>query len=53
MSKMGKYIATIIAFDGVPYGESTQGKPLINAPYVEKIDLPAEDSTKDFKISAP
>jgi hypothetical protein len=46
----GKYIATIVAYDGVPFGESTQGKPLIKAPHVEKIDLPAEDSTRDFKV---
>ncbi|MBI3464144.1 MAG: hypothetical protein HY000_13975 [Planctomycetes bacterium] len=46
----GKYIATILAYDGVPFGESTQGKPLIKAPYVEKIDLPAEDSTRDFQV---
>jgi hypothetical protein len=46
----GKYIATIIAYDGVPFGESIQGKPLLKTPYVEKIDLPGEDSTKDFQI---
>lgn len=46
----GKYIATIIAYDGVPFGESTQGKPLLKTPYVEKVDLPGEDSTKDFQI---
>ena len=46
----GKYIATIIAFDGVPYGESVQGKPLIKVPHVENIELPAADSTKDFQV---
>jgi len=46
----GKYIVTIVAYDGVPFGESTQGKPLIKAPHVERIDLPAQDSTKDFQV---
>lgn len=46
----GKYIATILAYDGVPFGESTQGKPLIKSPHVEKLDLPAEDSTRDFQV---
>ena len=46
----GKYIVTIVAFDGVPFGESTQGKALVTEPYTEKVDLPADDSTRDFKI---
>jgi len=46
----GKYIATILAFDGVASAESEQGNPLIKAPYVEKVELPLKDSTVRFKI---
>ena len=46
----GKYIVTITPFDGVPFGESLQGKPLVKAPYVEKADLPAKNGTQDFKV---
>jgi len=47
----GKYIVTITPFDGVPFGESLQGKPLVKTPYVEKIDLPAKNGAQDFKVS--
>ena len=47
----GKYIVTISPFDGVAFGESLQGKPLIKAQHVEKIDLPAKNSTLDFKVT--
>ena len=47
----GKYIVTITPFDGVAFGESLQGKPLVKAPYVEKVDLPAKNGTQDFKVT--
>jgi len=48
----GKYIVTIMPYDGVAFGESVQGKPLVKAPHVENIDLPNENSTKDFVIKS-
>ena len=47
----GNYNVTILPFDGVAFGESLQGKPLIKQPYVEKVDFPKENGTHDFKIS--
>ncbi len=47
----GKYIVTITPFDGVAFGESLQGKPLVKAPYVEKVELPAKNGTQDFKVT--
>ncbi len=47
----GKYTVTISPFDGVAFGESIQGKPLSKAQHVEKIDLPAKNSTHDFKVT--
>lgn len=46
----GSYTVVISPFDGVQFGESIQGKPLRQVPYSEKVELPKEDSTKDFKI---
>lgn len=46
----GKYSVTIIGFDGVAVGEASDGKELLKKPYLEKIDLPKEDSTRDFDI---
>ena len=48
----GKYIVTIMPYDGVAFGESTQGKPLVQTPHVEKIDLPSENTTKDFVVKS-
>ena len=48
----GKYVVTITPFDGVAFGESLQGKPLVKAPYVEKIELPAKNGTQDFKVTS-
>lgn len=47
----GKYTVTISPFDGVAFGESLQGKPLTKAQHVEKVDLPAKNSTHDFKVT--
>jgi hypothetical protein len=47
----GKYIVTILPFDGISLAESPQGKPLRNAPYSQQLELPAKDSTRDFKIA--
>ena len=46
----GKYVVNIIPFDGVAIPESPQGKPLRQFPYSEKVDLPSQDSTHDFKL---
>jgi hypothetical protein len=46
----GKYIAYITPYDGVTNPMSPLGTPLASAPFMEKVDLPAEDSTKDFKL---
>jgi hypothetical protein len=46
----GKYVVTILAFDGVAFGEATEGKELLKKPYTEKIEFPMEDSTHDFVI---
>lgn len=46
----GGYSVVISPFDGVPFGESLQGKPLRKVPYNEKVTLPKEDTVKDFKI---
>lgn len=48
----GKYIVTIMPYDGVAAGESTQGLPLVKTPHVEKVDLPTENSTKDFVVKS-
>ncbi len=48
----GKYNVTITPFDGVAFGESLQGKPLLKVPYAEKVDFPAKDGTKDFKVGS-
>lgn len=47
----GKYIVTITPFDGVAFGESLQGMPLVKAPYVEMVELPAKNGTQDFKVT--
>jgi hypothetical protein len=47
----GKYVVTILPFDRIPLAESAQGKPLRKAPYSERLDLPAKDSTHDFKMA--
>jgi len=46
----GKYNVTILAFDGVAFGEATEGKELLKKPYTEKVEFPKEDSTHDFVI---
>lgn len=46
----GKYIVTIMPYDGVAFGESLQGKPLVKAPHVENLDLPKENTTHDFVV---
>ncbi len=46
----GKYTVTIVAFDGVAVGELVDGKALLREPYLEKVDFPKEDSTRDFDI---
>ncbi len=46
----GKYTVTIIGFDGVAVGEASDGKELLKKPFLEKIDLPKENSTRDFDI---
>lgn len=48
----GKYIVTIMPYDGVAAGEASQGKPLVKTPHVEKVDLPNENTTKDFVVTS-
>jgi hypothetical protein len=47
----GKYVVVISPFDGIPSGDSPQGKPLLKLPHSVKVDFPAQNSTHDFKIS--
>jgi hypothetical protein len=47
----GAYIVTITSYDGVATGESLMGKPLVKQPHVEKVDMPSETSTRDFKVT--
>lgn len=47
----GKYIVTIMSYDGVAVGESLLGKPLVKQPHVEKVELPNQTSTRDFKVT--
>lgn len=46
----GKHVVTIIGYDGVPFGESTDGKPLFAKPYETQVDFPKQDSTRDFAV---
>ncbi len=46
----GKYTVTIVAFDGVAVGELVDGKSLLREPYLEKVEFPKENSTRDFDI---
>lgn len=46
----GKYIVIISPFDGVTFGESLQGKPLLSTPFSLSVDLPKQDTNQDFKI---
>lgn len=46
----GAYVVRIVAFDGVPVGESTEGTPLLEQPYEESIEFEKQDATKDFNI---
>lgn len=48
----GKYIVTIMPFDGVEFGESLQGKPLTKEPHVEKVEFPQKDATQDFVVKS-
>lgn len=48
----GKYTVTITGFDGVAFGEASDGKELLKRPHAEKLDLPKEDSTRDFDVKS-
>lgn len=48
----GKHIVTIVGFDGVPFGESLDGKPLFAVPYETQIDFPKQDGTHNFAVPA-
>lgn len=48
----GKYVVTILAFDGVAFGEASEGKELLKKPYMEKVEFPKEDSIRDFEIKS-
>ncbi|MEN6335103.1 MAG: hypothetical protein ABFE01_12640 [Phycisphaerales bacterium] len=45
----GAYIVRIVGYDGVPVGDSAQGKEMF-PPYETKVDLPKEISTHDFEV---
>ncbi|MFN7891962.1 MAG: hypothetical protein ACK5OC_16840 [Pirellula sp.] len=47
----GPYIVQIIGLDGKPAEMSPEGIPLF-PDYTEAIDLPQQNSTKDFEVSA-
>jgi hypothetical protein len=49
----GAYVVRITPFDGVPFGDSTDGKPLLRQPHVENVELAAGENTKDFAIPEP
>lgn len=49
----GAYIVHITPFDGIPNKSSMFGKVLLPTPYVEKIEFPADTSTRDFDIPLP
>ncbi|MBA2113296.1 hypothetical protein [Bremerella alba] len=46
----GAYGVRIVGYDGKANTESDMGVSLFN-PYSERIDLPKEDSTRDFQVS--
>lgn len=47
----GPYTVIISPTDGTPIPDEPQGKPLLAKPYVARIDLPKEASTKNFEVS--
>jgi hypothetical protein len=47
----GPYLVRIAGFDGVPVGDSTQGREMFPS-YETKVDLPKETSTHDFEVPA-
>jgi hypothetical protein len=47
----GPHVVRIVGFDGVPSGQSMEGKPLFHD-YQANADLPAEKTTKDFQVPA-
>jgi hypothetical protein len=46
----GPYVVRILPMSGTPSGELLDGKPLLPAPYVENVEFPTDDSSKDFDI---
>lgn len=46
----GPYVVRVTPFDGKPNNNSYDGNPLVRAPHVVKLDLPAESTTKDFDV---
>jgi hypothetical protein len=47
---VGPHTVSIIAYDGVPNSESTNGKPLTGKPYVTSVTIPAEKSVQNFDV---
>jgi hypothetical protein len=48
----GAYLVRIIPMTGTPAGDSEDGRPLLRAPHVEAVELPAGEATRDFDIPA-
>jgi hypothetical protein len=46
----GAYIVRIAPLTGIPSSASMDGDALLPAPYVENVEFPASDSTRDFSI---
>ncbi len=46
----GKYVVYITPFDGIANKENAMGNPMVRAPQMEKLELPMEDTTKDFQM---
>lgn len=49
---VGPHLVEIIAFDGIPNSESTDGNALTPKAYITTVTLPAEDSEQNFDVPA-
>lgn len=47
----GPYVIRVLAFDGKPADEAPYGKELFSSEYIEKRDLPKEDTTLEIAIT--
>lgn len=49
---VGPHLVEIIAFDGVPNSESSEGNALTPKTYTTTVTIPAEDSEQNFDVPA-